>query len=238
MLPRRPPPASRPPHLLRRGSAGRAHGGQAPGHAPGGTRGRAPAVAAEPRRAQGSRAGRPRLPAAAGYCSSSAAASKRTIQHILYTQRESASDTRSAPPPPLLPLLLPPPAQLPRHPSWLGPSFPRRLPAQLCALGQAPGSGDAAAPPGSWAPLQPTPAPPARPLSMPHAGVAGVPGVPANRAFPGAFRGTWAGAWSAFRSKLGGERERLGGIVEAAPSGSSLATATTQLFAKTLFISR
>lgn len=116
LLLRRPPLDSWPPHLLWRFSVGRARGGQAPGHARGGTRGRVPAVAAEPQRARRSR-GQASLLAAAGYCSSAAAASKRTIQHILYTQRERASDTRSAAPLPALLLpLLPPPSAPPSSP--------------------------------------------------------------------------------------------------------------------------
>lgn len=195
-------------------------------------------MAAELPRARRSRAGQRRLPAAAGYRSSAAAASERTIQHILYIQRERASDTRSAPPLPtaLLPSLLPPP----RHPRALGPSFPWRLPAQLCAQGQAAGSGAAAAPVGSGAALQPKPAPPARTLNCPlpgGRGARGCPGALRSLGFCGELEREPA---SVFGSKLSGKgslRERSERQTAAFPSSwSSPAAAANPLFEKTIII--
>lgn len=122
------PPTSRPLGLRtsgpRRLVSGTTREGTAACHAPGGTQGLEPAVIVEPRETRRSRAWQCEPPAA-GSCS--AAAWKRTIQHILCAQRERASDTLRSPPPSAPPAPAPPPS--------LAVLLPQ-LPAQLCALGQ------------------------------------------------------------------------------------------------------
>lgn len=108
----------------RRLVSGTTREGTAACHAPGGTQGLEPAVTVEPLETRRSRARQCELPAA-GSCS--AAAWKRTIQHILCAQRERASDTLRSPPPSAPPAPAPPPS--------LAVLLPQ-LPAQLCALGQ------------------------------------------------------------------------------------------------------
>lgn len=112
------PLASRPLGLRtsgpRRLVSGTTREGTAACHAPGGTQGLKPAVTVEPREKRRSRA-RQCEPPAAGSCS--AAAWKRTIQHILCAQRERASDTLRSPPPSAPPAPAPPPSLRSSSPS-------------------------------------------------------------------------------------------------------------------------